>query len=83
MTDNQAPVAAPETAPATRATALAHYVRAEGLRIPPRLLSTLTSRLLEGNTGALRALAERQRELSRQNGEIRDRLLARPCLRNL
>ena len=48
MTYNQAPVAAPETAPATRATALAHYVRAEGLRIPRRLLSTLTSRLLEG-----------------------------------
>ena len=50
-----------------------------------RLLRVLeqTSRLLEGNTGALRALAERQRELSRQNGEIRDRLLARPCLRNL
>lgn len=50
-----------------------------------RLLRVLeqTSRLLEGNTGALRALAERQRELARQSAEIRDRLLGRPCLRNL
>ncbi len=48
-----------------------------------RLLRVLeeNSRIIAGNTCALRALAERQRDVVRQNSEIRDRLLARPCLR--
>lgn len=48
-----------------------------------RLLALLaaSSRIIAGNTHALRALAERQRDLTLVTRELREQLLARPCLR--
>lgn len=49
-----------------------------------RLLRVLeeNSRIIAGSTSALRLLADRQRDLIAQNVSLKERILARPCLRN-
>lgn len=50
-----------------------------------RLLRVLedNTRIIAGNTHALRTLAERQRDLTLGNDALKDRLLTRPCLRSV